>query len=115
MAGKSVVVAGASGLVGYAALKHFTQSPETGVIALSRRPPPGPTAARHLALDLTDPTACREAADSLRDTTHLVYTALFELPGLVEGWRNERQIETNRRMLSNLLDPLIAAAPDCNT
>jgi nucleoside-diphosphate-sugar epimerase len=110
MARKTVLVAGASGLVGYAALKHFAEAPETDVIALSRRVPPG-VAARHLALDLTDAAACRDAADSLRQVTHVVYAALFELPGLVEGWRNERQIETNGRMLRNLLDPLIAAAP----
>ena len=48
----------------------------------------------------------------MRDVTHLVYAALFELPGLVEGWRNDRQIETNSRMLRNLLDPLMAAAPE---
>ena len=66
---------------------------------------------RHIALDLTRRAACRQAAEQLRDVTHLVYAALFELPGLVEGWRNERQISTNDRMLRNLLDPLLQAAP----
>jgi nucleoside-diphosphate-sugar epimerase len=33
------------------------------------------------------------------------------LPGLVEGWRDERQIQTNDRMLRNLLGPLVATAP----
>ena len=110
MAAKTVLVAGASGLVGYAALKHFAQAPDTGVIALSRRRPPG-VEVRHIALDLTDAAACRDGAETLRDVTHVVYAALFELPGLVEGWRNERQIETNDRMLRNLLGPLIQAAP----
>jgi nucleoside-diphosphate-sugar epimerase len=110
MAQKTVLVAGASGLVGYAVLKHFAGAPDTDVIALSRRPPPG-TGARHMAVDLADAAACREAAESLGAVTHLVYAALFELPGLVEGWRNDRQIETNGRMLRNLLDPLMAAAP----
>ena len=62
-------------------------------------------------MDLTDATACREAAKTLRDVTHLVYAALFELPGLVEGWRDDRQIETNDRMLRNLLGPLLRATP----
>jgi nucleoside-diphosphate-sugar epimerase len=97
-------------LVGYAALKHFTRAPDTDVIAVSRRAPPGITV-RHLALDLTDPDACQAAAAAMRDVTHLVYAALFELPGLVEGWRNEQQIATNDRMLRNLLGPLIQAAP----
>jgi nucleoside-diphosphate-sugar epimerase len=62
-------------------------------------------------LDLTDAAACQDAASALRNVTHLIYAALFELPGLVEGWRNDRQIDTNGRMLRNLLDPLLAAAP----
>ncbi|MEA2740907.1 MAG: hypothetical protein QOH05_4214, partial [Acetobacteraceae bacterium] len=110
MAQKTVLVAGATGLVGYAALKHFVQAPACDVIAVSRRRPPE-IEARHIALDLTDAAACQDAAAGLRDVTHLVYAALFELPGLVEGWRNDRQIETNSRMLRNLLDPLVKAAP----
>ena len=110
MGHKTVLVAGATGLVGYAALKHFTQAPDIDVIAVSRRRPPG-VVVRHLALDLTNPAACREAAEALRDVTHLVYAALFELPGLVEGWRNDQQIATNDRMLRNLLGPLIFANP----
>lgn len=110
MAQKTVLVAGASGLVGYAVLKHFAQAEEVEVIALSRRRPPE-VDARHLALDLADTVACQDAAATMRDVTHLVYAALFELPGLVEGWRSDRQIETNARMLRNLLDPLVAAAP----
>ncbi|MBS0644248.1 MAG: NAD-dependent epimerase/dehydratase family protein [Proteobacteria bacterium] len=110
MAAKTVLIAGATGLVGYAALKHFTAQPGTDVIALSRRRPPGFTG-RHLALDLTNAAACAAALAALRDVTHLVYAALFELPGLVEGWRNDAQIETNDRMLRNLLGPLMQAAP----
>ena len=37
---KTVLIAGATGLVGTAALKHFAQQPGTKVIALSRRRPP---------------------------------------------------------------------------
>ena len=110
MTSKTVLVAGATGLVGYAALKHFVQAPDTAVIALSRSKPPG-IDVRHIALDLTDADACRGVAAMLRDVTHLVYAALFELPGLIEGWRDDRQIDTNDRMLRNLLDPLMAAAP----
>ncbi len=110
MSRKTVLVAGATGLVGYAALKHFTLSPDTDVIAVSRRPPPD-SGARYIALDLTDAVACQTAAATLHNVTHLVYAALFELPGLVEGWRNDQQIATNDRMLRNLLGPLMRAAP----
>jgi nucleoside-diphosphate-sugar epimerase len=110
MSQKTVLVAGATGLVGYAALKHFVRMSDSDVVAVSRRRPPN-SDVPHIALDLTDAAACRSATDKLRNVTHLVYAALFELPGLVEGWRNERQIETNDRMLRNLLGPLLKAAP----
>ena len=103
----TVLIAGATGLVGYAALKHFGSR----AIALSRRVPPDLHGARHMAVDLTDAAACRDAASEWRDVTHLVYAALFELPGLVDGWRDDQQIRVNDAMLRNLLEPLIAAAP----
>jgi nucleoside-diphosphate-sugar epimerase len=109
MGRKTVLVAGGTGLVGYAALKHFAQVPDAEVIAISRRVPPGLTV-RHLPLDLTDAAACDEAAGALRDVTHLLYAALFEMPGLVEGWRNDQQIATNDRMLRNLMGALLPAA-----
>jgi nucleoside-diphosphate-sugar epimerase len=107
---KTVLVAGATGLVGYAALKHFVRQPDTRVIALSRRVPTG-FGGLHIALDLTDPAACEAAAEALTGVTHLVYAALFELPGLIEGWRAEHQIVTNDRMLRNLLGTLLRVAP----
>ena len=112
MAGQTILIAGATGLVGYAALKHFARYSGSQVIAVSRRAPRELFGARHIPLDLTDVARCQAAASELTGVTHLVYAALFELPGLVEGWRDQQQIETNDRMLRNLLEPLIAAAPD---
>ena len=60
MGRKTVLVVGATGLVGYAALKHFAQASDVDVIAVSRRPPG--IAVPHVALDLTDPAACQRAA-----------------------------------------------------
>lgn len=111
MTRKTVLIAGASGLVGYAALKHFAAQSEIDVIAASRRPPIDLHGAQHLSLDLVDQVACRDTIGALRGVTHLVYAALFELPGLVEGWRNHEQIRTNDRMLRNLLEPLLSACP----
>ncbi len=109
MGRKTVLVAGATGLVGYAAVKHFAGLRDIDVIAVSRRPLAG-AHVRQLALDLTDAAACKAAANALQDVTHLVYAALFELPGLIEGWRNDQQIATNDRMLRNLLVPLLQSA-----
>ena len=71
-------------------------------MALSRRKPDETFGARWFPLDLTDKAACAALAPELKDTTHLVYAALYERPGLVAGWREEEQIRTNEAMLANL-------------
>lgn len=108
---KKVLVAGASGLVGYAALRRYAREPDCEVVAVSRRHPGETCGARFIAADLTDARQCAALFGSLRDVTHLVYAALHERPGLVAGWREEAQIRTNDQMLRNLLGPLAAAAP----
>src|SRR5258706_13438354 len=112
MAHKQVVVAGASGLAGNAALRCFAEAGGCSVVALSRRRPRETWGARWLAADLTDAAACAALAPELRATTHLVYAALHERPDLVAGWRDPEQIRINDAMLRNLLGPLAVAAPD---
>lgn len=107
---KRVLIAGATGLVGYAALKHFGSQENCEVIALSRRQPDETFGARWQALDLTDAAACARLAAELGGVTHLVYAALYERPGLVAGWQEEEQISTNDLMLRNLLGPLEQAS-----
>lgn len=105
-----ILVAGATGLVGFAAMKHFAERGHK-VTALSRRKPFETFGARHLPLDLTDRAACAEAMSGMGDVTRLVYAALYEKPGLVGGWLEADQIETNKHMLENLFEPLERAAP----
>jgi len=107
----TVLIAGASGLVGAAAVEAFLAS-GYDVIALSRRRPEVDSTKpfTHLKLDLRDAAACRDAARAFGAVTHVVYTAVFELPGLVPGWSEKIQMETNLEMLRNLMDPLAAAA-----
>jgi nucleoside-diphosphate-sugar epimerase len=111
---KTVLVAGATGVIGEAALAHFATRPDWRAIAVSRRTPDEsiPGEVRHLALDLLDAAACRAAAGALGDVTHLVYAAVSEQPGLVRGWSDRRQMQANAAMLRNLLDPLSEAAAD---
>lgn len=107
----TVLIAGASGLVGSAAAIEFANA-GWNVIALSRRQPELLEAysIRHLALDLQDSDACAAAAETLREVTHVIYTAVYEMPGLIAGWSDPQQIETNGRMLRNLLEPLRRSA-----
>ena len=99
MTDKKVVVAGATGLVGNAALRHFGGAGGCEIVALSRRKPRELYGARHVQVDLTDPAQCTQAATALQDTTHLVYAALYEAPNLIDGWRDPNQIRTNDLML----------------
>src|ERR1700749_3003945 len=108
---KKVVVAGAPGLAGNAALRHFGGVGGAEVIALARRKPRDLYGARHVALDLTDAAQCASVAGEMKGATHLIYAALYEEPSLVDGWRNPHQIETNDRMLRNLMAVLEPASP----
>jgi nucleoside-diphosphate-sugar epimerase len=111
MAGKKVVVAGATGLVGNAALRHFEGTGGVEVVALSRRQPRQLYGARHVPVDLMNSAQCSQAAPELAGTTHLVYAALYEAPNLIDGWRDPQQIDVNDRMLRNLMAALEPAAP----
>jgi nucleoside-diphosphate-sugar epimerase len=111
MTHKKVVVAGATGLVGNAALRHFGVSGGCEVVAVSRRKPRDLYGARHVAMDLTNAAQCAGAAAELQGATHLIYAALYEAPNLVDGWRDQRQIRTNDLMLRNLMAVLEPAAP----
>jgi nucleoside-diphosphate-sugar epimerase len=106
-----VLVLGASGLVGFAAARRFASIPGWSVVGASRRRPDGLGDVVHLSVDLTDAAACRAAFAGLDDVTHVVYAALFEKPGLVAGWFERDQMETNLAMFRNALDGLATADP----
>lgn len=105
----TALIVGASGLVGTAAAHAFLDA-GWDVIAASRREPEllDGRHHQHLPLDLQDEQACRSACAALTHVTHVVYTAVYELPGLIQGWSDPHQIETNGRMLRNLIEPLAA-------
>ena len=106
---RKVLIAGASGVVGRAALDILAAIPDTEVIGISRRPPDAHLD-KHYSLDLADRAACEAMLGGLTDITHLIYAALFEQPGLFAGWRDEGQMQTNLTMLKNCLEPLGQAA-----
>jgi nucleoside-diphosphate-sugar epimerase len=109
---QKVLIAGASGLVGAAAIDRFVSAGGWEVVAVSRRRPETETGGpfEHVAVDLRDASACRSAFGYRSDITHVVYAAVSETPGLVPGWRDLANIERNGEMLRNLLEPLGAAS-----
>ncbi|HTL26854.1 MAG TPA: NAD-dependent epimerase/dehydratase family protein, partial [Burkholderiales bacterium] len=96
MSGK-VLIAGASGLVGYAAARHFSTLPGWQVVGISRRVPDGLERVQIVPVDLLDVAKCAAVFGGMDDVTHLVYAALYEKPGLIAGWRERDQMETNLR------------------
>ena len=107
---KTLLVVGATGLLGRAALLHFRDLPGWEVIGLSRRPP-DVTGVRHVAADLMDKEGLLGHAEALRSVTHVLYAALYEMEDLVGGWRMREQIERNDAMFRNLLAAIESAAP----
>jgi nucleoside-diphosphate-sugar epimerase len=108
----TILIVGATGVIGDAALAHFGAANDWRAIAISRRAPEATGHFQHLAIDLRDAFECKRAASDLEEVTHVIYTAVSEQPGLVPGWRDRGLMETNMAMLRNLLDPLCEVAPD---
>lgn len=107
---KKVLIIGASGLVGHAAMKHFGTQEDCEVIAVSRRKPAELYGATHISVDLTNEQQCLEVFGNMNDITHVVYTALYEKPNLISGWVDQEQITTNTLMLQNVFEPLELAS-----
>jgi nucleoside-diphosphate-sugar epimerase len=106
-----VLVTGASGLLGVAAIEKFL-SAGWDVVGASRRKPELPSRRdfAFLPVDLQDKQAARLAFERLTDITHIAYTALHEKSELVPGWSSKDQIETNNAMLHNVVEPVVGVA-----
>ena len=91
-----LLVAGASGLVGLAAARHFASLPGWRVSAVSRRPPAGLEGVTHLPLDLGDAARAHEVLGGLEGVTHVLFAAYSEQPG-TQGWREPQQMALNLR------------------
>src|ERR1700751_1021786 len=106
-----VLVTGASGLLGVAAIEKFL-SAGWEVVGVSRRKPELPSSRRidFLSVDLRDEEKARAAFEPLTDITHIAYTALYEKPELVAGWSSKEQIDTNNAMLRNVVEPIVRSA-----
>lgn len=107
-----IVIAGALGIVGRAAVRHFARRDGWDVVGVSRRAPDFATSARFVSVDLRDRDAVGAKLSEIGPVTHVVYAALYEEADLVAGWRAERQMEINVEMLRNLLDAVEATSPD---
>lgn len=101
-----ILIAGATGIAGTAALRHFAAHPEWDVIALSRRQSADAASVRHVSVDLRNAQQSKDALSKVIGITHVAYMALHEEDDLLAGWRAQSQMDANLAMLRNLLDGL---------
>ena len=106
---RKVLVVGALGMVGRAAMERFAGRADLQAVGLARREADFAPDAVWLRADLRDADAARAALGPHRDVTHLVYAALNEQPTLVKGWRSADNMALNTRMLAHTLDALDGA------
>ncbi|QIG91468.1 SDR family oxidoreductase [Bradyrhizobium sp. 6(2017)] len=111
IAPQKVLITGASGLLGVAAIERFLDA-GWDVVGVSRRKPELPSGrdVDFLSVDLRDREKARAAFEPLTDVTHVAYTALHEKPELVAGWSSKDQIDTNNAMLRNVVEPIVRSA-----
>src|SRR6201993_4929566 len=85
-----VLVTGASGLLGVAAVEKFL-SAGWDVVGVSRRKPELPSGqdVKFLSIDRGEKEAAGAAFEPLTDVTHIAYTALHEKAELVAGWSSK--------------------------
>lgn len=104
-----ILITGASGLVGRAAMEHFAKAGYR-TTAVSRRKPFDSYGAKWLSVDLADEAACRDAFAGMTDVTQIVFAALHEEPELVAGWTQAKHVDRNGAMLRNTLEPVARAS-----
>lgn len=105
---RTAVVVGVSGIAGSYLARHLLDTEDWLVHGVSRRAPAfaeGHDRYRHVAVDLTDASATRDALSALGDATHVFFCAY--LPGASEA----ETTRLNTDALRHCLDGLLAARP----
>jgi len=103
---RKVLIAGALGVVGRAAVEHFSANTDADIVGLSRRQPDFDTRAEFVSVDLRQKSGCLALLKAHPDITHVVYAALHEQGAVVSGWTEQEHLKINLQMLANLLDSL---------
>src|ERR1039457_177885 len=102
---RTVIVTGAHGVAGRAALEHYAMLPGTVVYGLSRRLAQSIKNVHHISVDLLNPDDIQAKVSHLSKATHLVFGAYIEKPTAAE------KTSVNVEILRNLLDVLEKTAP----
>ncbi|MDJ0893787.1 MAG: SDR family oxidoreductase [Alphaproteobacteria bacterium] len=104
MTNRTVLIAGATGVVGGYLLRHFAERDDWRTIAVSRRAPDVPGRYTHIAADLLDPADAAAKLAGLSGLTHVLFAAYVA--------RDEPAalVDDNLALFRNLLDAVEPAA-----
>jgi nucleoside-diphosphate-sugar epimerase len=97
---RKALIVGASGMVGSNLYARLCEEAGWDIVTMSRRPVPQGSTHLHLSTNLLDQAACREAAASLKDVTHIFFCARAVEANYVI------KLDENRLIVENLLDAL---------
>lgn len=109
---KKILIVGALGAVGRCALEHFESLPDWEIVGASRRKPDFDTRAEWVSVDLRDQDDSKGKLGELKDITHVAYCAVYEKTDVTRGWSEMDHVETNLKMLQNLVRALQSSSPD---
>ena len=102
---KTLLVAGALGVIGRALIEHCAATDDARIIGLSRRAASLGRAVEHRVVDLCDAANCQRNLAGLERVTHLVYAAWQPRP------TRGQEVAPNLAMLCNLMEGLDRTAP----
>ncbi len=97
---RKALIVGASGMVGSNLYARLCKDADWDVVTMSRRPVPQGSTHPHLSTNLLDAAACRNAAASLKEVTHIFFCARAVETNYVI------KLDENRLIVENLLDAL---------
>src|ERR1035441_4871066 len=103
---RTVLVAGAQGVIGRAAAQYFSKDAGTTVFGISRRPIDGLENVRQISADLLNPEDTCRKLGGLKDVTHVVFGAYAE-----KDTPTERSA-VNVALLRNLMDAVETSSPN---
>lgn len=105
---KTVLIIGASGVVGQAATRQLAGAENTRIIRSSRSERPADAYGSWVRMDASDPADCARALAELPEVTHVVYCAIAEG---VEASSNAEEV-ANVKLLRNVLEAVSSKAPN---
>jgi len=101
----TVLVVGGNGIIGRNAVSYLQSTGDWNVLVTSASALDYETPAQYVQLDLLDPQAVAQQAESLREVTHVFYAAY------IEGKTLAAQTQVNLDLLRNLVVGLEQVAP----